>query len=779
MKTSSAFLWDWPLALLTIILAYSAATRLSITNWTPGLWSIEGIAVIGATLGLLLGISRFQNGALRWLVTGYTVMVIPWLLTGLVESEQTAIGKLASLAGRFDASTSALWRGEPVTDSLYFVTLMCILFWFTSLVCGYQVIRKANALGAIFPVMLPLLVVQYYDSYASGRIWILGVFFLAALLLIGRLNFNRNRERWKKKLVFATNESEFDIARGLLVTALAVIFIAWTLPTPAAAIPAVARLWKEFSQPFESTRDRLDDLLASLQGGVALVPGELYGNTMNLGQSAQQGDIEVFRVKPSEFTPVRQYWRVRVYDRYDDNGEWSTFLSQEIPFAPDDDLAFLKSSDQTIIDFVFNWRSKATSILVTPGEPRWVSRVSNFQVNPFNVDSYDILSWSVLTPIQPGDQYRVQSILFNPTVKDLRAASTEYPAWVSNRYLSLPDDLSVNIRRLAERLTKDHDNNFDKANAITNYLRTEMEYTLEVSPPPAGVDPVEWFLFSWKSGFCNYYASAEVLLLRAVGIPARMVVGYAPGDYQPDGSYQVRAKDAHAWPEVYFTDIGWVAFEPTASQSVIFRPSGEERAIEDDDVSQWRRERLDRLDLEDSLLPDDNLPAEPVTPAANETSVSSPWFQWLWVVILTAMVLGATFVVLRLERQHSFTHRIPGAIKRFYIRYHLNTPMWLENWVRWSEVSAVERAFHAINQSLGWLGQPQAQNVTALERAALLKELVPDSSEAIDALVAAHEKTLYTPEPANPSDAIRAAWGIRYQALRALLRRSLVYFNGE
>ncbi len=217
-----------------------------------------------------------------------------------------------------------------------------------------------------------------------------------------------------------------------------------------------------------------------------------------------------------------------------------------------------------------------------------------------------------------------------------------------------------------------------------------------------------------------------------------MVVGYAAGDYQSGGYYQVKAKDAHAWPEVYFSGIGWVEFEPTTSLDIIYRPSGEERADVEDEELLRLRDVNNHPDLEDPLLPVDVASPQ----GGNEST--NPIFplqsQWLWVIILTVILSGAAVVTWRLERRSHFSQRLPHAIQKIYIRYHLNTPQWLENWVRWSEVTAVERAFHAINQSLAWLGKPQSQDVTALERATLLKKFIPDVAEEIDVLVTAHEK---------------------------------------
>lgn len=281
----------------------------------------------------------------------------------------------------------------------------------------------------------------------------MGLFFFLAILLAGRLNFLQNRKRWREKRIFVGDEPISDLTRGLLLLASLVILLAWSAPTPAAAIPAVARLWKEINQPFEKTRARFNDLLASLQSGVVTVPGELYGSTISLGQTAQQGDAEVFRVRPSEFTPARLYWRVRVYDTYED-GRWTVSDSQSFPFSPEssEPINVGISADKEL-EFIFSWQSNASDLLAAPGYPLWMSRSGTIHAGPLPDDGYDLLSWSVSPLVLNGDQYRARAALLEPTIKEMRAAPPSYPDWVLERYLQLPDNLSSDIQRLAERLT--------------------------------------------------------------------------------------------------------------------------------------------------------------------------------------------------------------------------------------------------------------------------------------------------------------------------------------
>src|SRR5690606_25400450 len=108
---------------------------------------------------------------------------------------------------------------------------------------------------------------------------------------------------------------------------------------------------------------------------------------------------------------------------------------------------------------------------------------------------------------------------------------------------------------------------------VQDYLRQNFPYDLSVKPAPANKDVVDYFLFDSQRGFCSHYASAMVVLLRSQGVPARIVTGYAMGEYDfARGAYRVPVSASHAWVEVYFSGYGWVEFEPTAYRSPIVYP---------------------------------------------------------------------------------------------------------------------------------------------------------------------------------------------------------------
>jgi hypothetical protein len=160
-------------------------------------------------------------------------------------------------------------------------------------------------------------------------------------------------------------------------------------------------------------------------------------------------------------------------------------------------------------------------------------------------------------------RYMVISRLPALDVANLRAATSDYSEVIREKYLQLPAALDTRIPDLARQMTAGATNSYDKARAIETLLRSRYGYTLNLTGKP-GDDPLANFLFVTRAGHCEYFASAMTILLRALDIPSREVNGFLPGEYNDlAGDYIVRASDAHSWVEVYFTENGWVTFDPT------------------------------------------------------------------------------------------------------------------------------------------------------------------------------------------------------------------------
>jgi hypothetical protein len=162
--------------------------------------------------------------------------------------------------------------------------------------------------------------------------------------------------------------------------------------------------------------------------------------------------------------------------------------------------------------------------------------------------------------------YQVRSQVATVLGDRLNLSNTSYPDEIRSRYLALPDTLPQRVHSLALELTATLPTSYERALAIESYLRS-IPYSLGVPIPPRNRDAVDVYLFDLKQGYCDYSASAMVVLARAAGIPARLVTGFAGGNYEPArGVWVVTAADAHSWPELYFPGTGWVEFEPTGGR---------------------------------------------------------------------------------------------------------------------------------------------------------------------------------------------------------------------
>lgn len=159
-------------------------------------------------------------------------------------------------------------------------------------------------------------------------------------------------------------------------------------------------------------------------------------------------------------------------------------------------------------------------------------------------------------------QYSVRSIPTPLSSRDRAATKTDYPEAIRERFLQLPP-VSPRVAELALQVIQGAMSPYDMTVAVERHLRQHYQYSLDVGMISTA-NPVEDFLFSRKTGYCDHYATSMVVLLRALGIPSRLATGFAQGEWNDVGSYYtVRQRDAHAWVEVYFPNSGWVTFDPT------------------------------------------------------------------------------------------------------------------------------------------------------------------------------------------------------------------------
>ncbi len=738
-----------------------SAGRLSVTGWTDGLELVVLMALAGGLIGLLLGISRFRSWVMAACVAVYTIGLLPWVFglhyyPALAWSE-----RLGALAWRWQTSLATLAAHQPLEDTFLFLVLVSLGYWCVGLIGGLALTRRAGFALTIGPAGLAFLIVHTFDSHRPGGGAYLFLYLLAALSLLARLHFLARRAEWQQARVYAPQESLHDWNLAVAVMVLVTLTLAWLVPAPHRAVGFARRTWQTLTRGWENQETDFSRLVAGLQVGERTVP--YAGERLVLEQDAVQASDVVFTVRlPPVDTVPRYYWRVGVYDFYTD-GRWETrqvisrqFSPAEAPFSLAEDQGDLATYGFTL-QVPSDW-------LFTPLRPRWVSLPARVGLIAGLPESSEPLFFQVV--LQSGQEYQVQALEFSPGEAQLRAAGQDYPAWVRERYLQLPPDFPPRLRALAADLTANAPTPYDKAQAITDWLRTSIRYTAHLPPPPAGRDVLEWFLFDIRQGFCTYYASAQVVLLRAVGVPARLATGYAEGEIPPGTLRlrQVRQSHAHAWPEVYFPGLGWVEFEPTTAQSPLRRPPGE--------VPAGDRTPSPQL----TTTPPTTTPSSEGAPPANAVGGKPAWTRGRIVVgilLVGALAVFLTAYLLWKRRGWPFASPLPLRLCAWWIQRGQRPPHWLLLWARRSAQTPIRRAYVELYRAARRLGIELSPAQTPLEVASAVRDRLPEAALHIEGLLEACLPAIYGPQPGDWRSAHQAAVALRRLSRRAAWRKRL------
>ncbi len=752
--------WDWLTAVLLFLLMQVTAARLVTTDWAPFLYSTETMAAMGSMLGLSLGASWFKRKAVVWLAIGYTLLVLPWQISG-ASSQDLLIDRLKEVGSILWGSLGEFMSRQPVKDPLFFVAFADIVFWVLAVVAGYWAMRRRNILVGIIPSGIVMLAIQVYANYQPRSSWWLAVYLMIALILVGRSYFVQREKVWAERRVYVHEEAWINILGGLFTVTAVAIFIAWAFPTSISSVQPATDAWTRATR---GIRNRLSNAVTSLSGPYGKPGTNYYDSTIFLGQDAAEGDTVVFTVDvvqpPASY--LRYYWRARVYDTYN-NGKWTMSPASTFGFQPSyNNLAIPDAEVRSQADLRFTLQFPAQSLIYAPSEPVWVSKTAQVQTTLTNGDLNDVLAWTTTSNMTRGSQYEVRSEIVDPNVPQLRGAPAIYPSWVEARYLGVPANIRPDIKRLADQVTAGISDPYDKAVAITTYLRMNLRYSTNVPPAPNGRDPVDWVLLNYKRGFCTYYASAEVLMLRSVGVPARLAVGFAEGQWSA-GTYTVRRRDAHAWPEVYFPGWGWVEFEPTTSQLALVRTDPNAVGATAGPIARPNR----------PLNEGGDQAGGPVVPEKT-SKPSVPFTQTLVgrVLLIMLYVLAAAALVLVSYRYRLLAY-VPIVLGRAYERSGAPPPAWITRWLRWNRLLPVEQAFAPVTWSLRWLGKPPDVDATPADRAAALTNLLPEAAPHIEAVTSELQTGLFSPQPADELRARREGWQVLVHALRARINSLL------
>jgi transglutaminase-like putative cysteine protease len=275
--------------------------------------------------------------------------------------------------------------------------------------------------------------------------------------------------------------------------------------------------------------------------------------------------VDLFKVQTSD----PQYWRLYVLDQFDGE-EWTSSDPDgteggQIEGGQIVNVGPPPSGSETKSSYTFTILSRFASGHVLP-LPEQIIPPAHL------IDTFGDLGEVTWDPyleqafvddgLDAGLEYTFRSRIVVPTPEELDQVQNLAPVQYG-RGTELPKNLDPRIRQIAQKWTADAASIYDKVLAIQQHFHSD-EFTYSTDVDVADdADALLTFLTQTKTGFCQQYATAMAVLVRELGIPARVAVGYRAGTLQDDGTYLVQSTDAHAWVEVFFEGYGWLSFEPT------------------------------------------------------------------------------------------------------------------------------------------------------------------------------------------------------------------------
>ncbi len=773
MKRIDQRWWDWPASLLLLALFWVASLRLDLTRWTDDLSRIMSLTLIGVSLGLLLGQSRFKG----WFSAVYGVLfslfVIPWQLGLTMDKQVLWLERLSSIGGRLWVTLDQFIQNKPIEDSVLFLTAMMFVYWLASLTAGYRLTRSGKPWFGLALVCITVLVIEFYDPPRALRGWYSSVFAILVVLLASRLYFLHQRRHWEIHNIPMDTETGGDWMRAAVVSGIILVILAWNIPSWLRALSPGTPERRDLIQSWLMVREKLSNIVAPLSGS-APTEGEYYQNNLLMGTDFTLSDEIVFSVTSSEPRPSgsRFYWRARSYDRYQ-GGKWfSTFTDRQEVTPVDQVLPLPAWKERFDSTFTFTLQTSIIRNFFSPGLPVSISRPAQDLgriIDPTFLDTATLLA---VPPLRAGEVYQIIASISAPIQEDIQKSSGEYPETIHQAYLQLPADFPEEIRTLAEEITAEFDTPYEKAEAITNYLRQNIEYKSTIKSAPYYMDPIEYMLFTTREGFCFYYASAEILMLRSIGIPARLAVGFAEGETNNGRTtFTVRRKDAHAWPEVYFNDFGWIEFEPTVNQSALVRRELSDRAS--DSGNQIDGPLITEDDGRDRTPDRVKLPKLLDEPAAPPAQLPANRSMIVWLSLIPVLVfIGLGWFLWRKYRFRKLTFPpLAIAVENNLMQHGFSAPGWIHERARLARLSPLERAFNAVPKALRLLRRPANSSLTPAEQVARLIETLPESQTPALALLAELHRGMYSPLPANLEQARKSSRQILHLAWRTWLRK--------
>ena len=565
--------WLSPFLLLAVVIALVGS--ILTVEWVPEDNVIVPTAIVGLLFGIVLARRPLQAWAAWILIITYGFLITSltlsrlWPPLHLLFNDWPALRLYWLDSGAWFLDRAGSWFtavaiGSRSNETIIFAFIMGMLAWFLSAYAGWSAFRQRRPLLGL---TLMGLVVAINGYYGAAPIESVIAFVGVALLATAVLHFANLEWKWQRLGVDYSREIRMEMFVYAAGIGFALLALAYFLPAlnPSKLArtilgqPAVASLEETLDRAFGGVAQPRGGLPAPGQaGGTGVMPRSfLLGNAPELEKNIMlTAETKLIAGPEHANIGLARHWRALSYEVYTGRG-WALSDEEKITVAADGDIPLAAAKEVMLIEQDVNWR--------------YDNRVIRYGLGlPLRFDQSVISSWrsdsDFVRAVSDGiPRYRVTTRVSAATPDQLRqAVLSEIPVDILYRYTKIPNDVPVRVADLAQEVAGDAQTAYDQAVALEAFLR-QYSYSLDVELPPAGADPVDYFLFDLQEGYCDYYASAMVIMARTMGLPARIATGFLAQPEDENGVQTMHQIDAHSWAEVYFGGYGWVEFEPTAA----------------------------------------------------------------------------------------------------------------------------------------------------------------------------------------------------------------------
>lgn len=778
MKNEYRKPFDNILFLTALGLIFLAAFGLELTDWVPGLNRVTASALIGLILGMLLKHSVFIRKIKISIFLLYSINILSLLLIFSFNTHLTWQERLWELYGIIRANVFALEKGIIVEHNVLFMIGMSLFYWITGIVLGYY-LEDQHYWKPLSLLSIAFIIQQLFVSPGNRNAVLEISFFVLLFFLVARHEYVHSVARWQLKDFSYDEDIWKSSVLRISLTIMGIAILAWN-------VPIIIRSFVPGTQESRALGERVQNVSISIQnffGGfkqTATSSNAEFGNYLSVDarQPVSEEIQYIFTLdKPLDYSG-RLYWRTRTYDLYN-SPYWEDTISKTQSVLAGDNIP---RRNEDIGDFVtiFVEKTLPKVSLPFPGILLEINRDAEILYSDSEQGEYEVTALKDLARNNDPAQIKVSIPMLD--IETLRGVHEIDRTLVDKKYTEIDPIIKDKIFSLVADFPAKHENVFDLIQNVTNYLRMNYSYSTDQLPVMTDTDPVVDFLFHSKKGFCNQFASAEVLLLRSLGIPARLSVGYAEGEYVDSRmQFIVREKDLHAWPEAFIEGVGWVIFEPTpAYPSLITQSAYNSENDGRDDFSQFTQE-LNASSLNSAEISSEAFRFSRVEELFNTEGVgverelielpklSSPK-KSLRINILLWLVLFVCFVLLIFLWQIFHLPSVPMIIHKLLGILGKKTPVLVLFWKKWLELNGWQRDYFVLESLLFISYRSKPLPVTLQKTEEYLLGILPEISEPIKHLFENLEAMMYNRKKVDSLKLRKMIKNISFFALRKLVK---------